>query len=343
MTKLRFLAQGFPARQFGLLRNIAARGKHPVAPAPFFHLYERTVSRLPGTVFDFGNCADRRSAVPGVAIYTSCAVIPARAKLVSMPEHPQLQITRPEEKELERKRGEHAVLETNLTERELQLASLRAETFSFERKYLAEVGLRYAELDDLKAKLAEKAAAANPDDTHLQDAARKARERSDETRSTAGPDDHREHKIFSPTPELKRLYRDVARRVHPDLTSDREDRARRQELMAEANHAYERGDEEGLARVFAAYECAPENVQGDGAGPELIRTIRRISQAKSRLVEIEAESDQLLRSDAHQLRLRFDESARQGRDLFADLAQSVEEKIARTRLELEQESAVTES
>src|SRR3984885_8986404 len=98
-----------------------------------------------------------------------------------------IQITRPEDRELEAKRGELAALEANLAERELQLASLRAELSSFERKYLAEVGLRYAELDELKAQVAEKAAAEQPGDPRLQEAARRARARAKATRSTAGP------------------------------------------------------------------------------------------------------------------------------------------------------------
>ena len=152
-----------------------------------------------------------------------------------------IQITRPEDRELETKRGELAALEANLAERELQLASLRAELSSFERKYLAEVGSRYAELDELKAQLAERLAAEHPGDLRLQESARQARARADETRTTAATDGEREHKIFSPTPELKRLYREVAKRIHPDLTSDDADRVKRQELMAEANRAYELG------------------------------------------------------------------------------------------------------
>src|SRR5271170_5429811 len=104
-----------------------------------------------------------------------------------MLQNSELQITRPEERELESKRGELGALETSLAEREVELASLHAELGSFERKYLAEIGLRYAELDELKAQLAEKAAAEHPEDPRLQEAARKARARAKATRSTAGP------------------------------------------------------------------------------------------------------------------------------------------------------------
>ena len=46
-------------------------------------------------------------------------------------------------------------------------------------------------------------------------------------------------------------------------------------------------------------------MQGEGAGAELIRVIRRISQARGRLAEIEAELQELLRSDLYQLKARW--------------------------------------
>jgi len=61
---------------------------------------------------------------------------------------------KPEERELARKVLEQTTLETELTERELRTANLRAELGAFERRYLHFVGSRYAELDDLKAQIA---------------------------------------------------------------------------------------------------------------------------------------------------------------------------------------------
>ena len=78
--------------------------------------------------------------------------------------------------------------------------------------------------------------------------------------------------------------------------------------MAEANEAYERGDEAQLAKILTEYEHSPEAVKGEGPGAELVRVIRRISQARSRLSEIEAELQQLLRSDLYQLKSRLDEA-----------------------------------
>lgn len=240
-------------------------------------------------------------------------------------------VVKPEEQELALKRDEHAAIETELAERELRGANLRAELGAFERQYLHHVGMLYAELDEWKARIAEQAAKAQPGSEKARKAAQEARARADETKASAGDGADEDPKAFSASPEMKKLYREVARRVHPDLTSDRTDRAKRQILMAEANAAYEQGDENKLKKMFQAYECSPESVTGEGAGAELVRVIRRISQARSRLAEIEAELQELLRSDLYQLKQRVDEAGQHGRDVLKELKRKVEEQIVQAK------------
>jgi hypothetical protein len=242
---------------------------------------------------------------------------------------------KPEEQELARKREEQALLEAELAERELRSANLRAELAAFERQYLHFVGSRYAELDELKAQIAERLAGEQPSNERAQKAARDARARADETKSVAGEKCVREPRAFESSPEMKRLYREVAKRVHPDLTSNREDREKRQQLMAEANEAYERGDEARLAKIFDEYECSPEAVQGEGAGAELIRVIRRVSQTRGRLAEIEAEAQEMLRSDLYRLKSRVDEAGAAGRDALKEMIAKVKEQIALAKRRLE--------
>jgi hypothetical protein len=241
---------------------------------------------------------------------------------------------KPEELELIRKRDEHKALENELAERELRAMNLRAELGAFERRYLHLVGLRYAELDEYKAQLAERLAAEQPQNERAQKAARDARGRANETKTGAGEKAEHEPRAFKASPEMKRIYRDVAKRIHPDLTSDREDRATRQLLMARANEAYERGDESGLSTILAEYDSSPEAFQGEGPGAELVRVIRRISQVRGRLAEIEAESQTLLRSDLYQLRVRAEEAAQDGRDVLQEMIAKADEQIAEAKRRL---------
>jgi hypothetical protein len=243
---------------------------------------------------------------------------------------------KPEERELARKQLEQERLEAELAECELRLASLRGELGALEQRYLKFVGLPYAELDELRAQIAERMAAEGPSNERLQRAAREARARANESRSVTSTKDAEEPKHFSPSPEIKRLYREVAKRIHPDLTADDADRARRQELMAEANKAYQRSDEKGLGKILEKYESSPESVQGDGAGAELIRVIRKLSQMKTRLGEIETEVQKLSNSDLYLLKLQNDGAHQQGRDLLAEMAEKVRKRIADSKNLLEE-------
>jgi hypothetical protein len=241
---------------------------------------------------------------------------------------------KPEEQELARKRDEQTYLEAELAERELRATNLRAELGAFERQYLHAVGMRYAELDECKAQLAERLAAEQPDNQRAQNTARDARSKADDTKLGAGEKSEQEPRTFKASPEMKKIFRDVAKRIHPDLTSDRDDRSTRQRLMAEANQAYERGDETALSKILDAYESSPEAFHGEGPGAELVRVIRRISQVRGRLAELEAESQALLRSDLYQLRQRVDEASQHGYDVLKEMTAKVDEQISEAKRRL---------
>ncbi|MFI5126175.1 MAG: J domain-containing protein [Candidatus Acidiferrales bacterium] len=242
---------------------------------------------------------------------------------------------KPEERELARKRAEQERMEAELAECELRLASIRGELGALERRYLKLVGLPYAELDELRAQVAERMAAEDPENERLQRAAREARLRADESRNAASVKESEETKHFSPTPELKRAYREVAKHIHPDLTTNDADRARRQELMAEANEAYQQGDEARLAKILDTYESSPETVEGEGPGAELIRVIRKLSLMKNRLGEIEIEAQKFFNSDLYLLKVQMEEAHEQGRDLLAEMAEKVRKRIADCKERLE--------
>lgn len=238
---------------------------------------------------------------------------------------------KPEEQELARKLREQAEIESDLADRELQCASLRAELGAFERQFLHFVGSRYAELDELKAQIAERIAHDQPENSNCQIAAREARARSNDSKSAAGEKSSTKPKAFQPSKDMKHLYREVARRIHPDLTSDANDHSKRQQLMTDANEAYERGDREQLAKILAEYEHRPEAVVGNDAGAELIRAIRKISRAKNRVAEIETGIQEFMRSDLYHLKVRVDQAEQYGRDMLKEMIEKVENQIAQAK------------
>src|SRR3989338_2157083 len=90
-------------------------------------------------------------------------------------------INSPEEEELEVKRDELANISELLAEKELELTTLKNSVSHFERRYLREVGIKYVELDEINAKIAEKIARQNPKDTVFQEESGIARETANNT------------------------------------------------------------------------------------------------------------------------------------------------------------------
>lgn len=248
-----------------------------------------------------------------------------------------------DESSFDRQAAELARLQAELAESELQLATLTAELSAFEVVYLRTIGLRYAELDGVEAEIAALLATRSPGDRSAGERAAAARERAEESEqaaqwATAGED---EVERFEPSEDLKRLYRRAAKRLHPDLADDDDDRARRQRFMAEANHAYAQGDEEGLRELLQDWESHAEAVAGDSPDLELRRVCRMIDQARRRLDAIAAELLTLERSDLCLLYRRLDRARRVGVDLLVEIGRGLDRQItsARRRLRALKEDA----
>ena len=212
----------------------------------------------------------------------------------------------PEQEELEKKKAELAALETELAEKELHLATFQAELNAFEKEYMRVIGVRYTELDRIEAQIEEYLALL--ESTH----------------------------DFKPSPELKKLYREVAKKIHPDLATDDVERQRRQDLMAEANIAYENGNIEKLKSILQEWENSPELVEGEEIVFELIRIIRQIAQSRDRLKAIQLEITALEQTELFQLKTKIIEADKVGQDLLADMANELDEQIDSATAKLEE-------
>jgi hypothetical protein len=232
----------------------------------------------------------------------------------------------PEEEELHRKREELASIRGTLAERELELADLRTRLKSFEGRYLRQVGVLYAELDDWDAKVAELEASLKPSEA-AQQQADQARNRAHDTHEATHGEASKAPDL-QPSADLKSLFREVAKRIHPDFAKDDADQQLRTRLMAQANEAYSRGDAEALQRILDEFGNSPESVQGEGTGAELVRIIRQIHQAKKNIAAIEQELANLRASEIAQLKHDAEAAQQKGRDLLAELATNVRKRIA---------------
>ena len=240
----------------------------------------------------------------------------------------------PEEEELAKKREELALLQADLADRELYLTNLQVEISAFDRRYRRQVGVLYAELDEWNAKIAELVA----EDERTEEAwsaATQARTQAAESHS-AVQSEAAEASDFTPSAELKSVYREVAKRVHPDLATDEADRRNRERFMKEANRAYEQGDVDEMRKILDEYESSPETVKGTGVAADLVRVIRQVKQIRSRLAQIELEIASLVDSDIAKLKAKAEAASAKGLDLLAEMAEDVKSRVdvARRRFEV---------
>lgn len=244
----------------------------------------------------------------------------------------------PEEQELDAKLAELALLQDQLADKELELATLQTTLQIFNGHYLRAVGTKYAELDSIEAEIAELLAARNPADNEQAQKATEARQKANETDAAV------EDALRTPTQgpksdTLRKLYREAAKKMHPDYADDASDRKLREGFMARVNEAYSQGNEQALRDVLDEWNNSPETVRGQGVQADLVRTIRRIAQLRKRLAEIEVRLSELMESELSQLYAKFGQAEKGGRDLLQELAESIDGKIKSAQERLQQLAA----
>jgi predicted nucleic acid-binding Zn-ribbon protein len=140
------------------------------------------------------------------------------------------------------------------------------------------------------------------------------------------PDDAREASI-------KTLFRALAKRFHPDLTTDQEEKHRRVETMAQVNEAYAARDLSAL-EALARQPDRPE-VPTPKTREEIMAELRaEVERLDGVIADLEQRLDQLAGTQAVQLKLEASLARRMGRDLLAELENELLAQIARLEAEL---------
>ena len=251
----------------------------------------------------------------------------------------------PGAEELVRRKAQLLVLSEELLGRERALDAYRAELHDFETRYRKTLGGRYARLDELADRLdaaRDEAAAGDPPERDPEDPADRY-----PGQGLPGGGQNWDWGEREPEPEprpmigevAKRLFRQLARIIHPDLAGDPAERERRTNLMVAANLAYEQGDVVALERLLDDWERSPEAVTGGGALAELERTVRRIAQVQARMDAIDEELAELDASAMGWLRRRTEKAAREGWDLLAHMVKELDRQILDAQVELERRAA----
>ncbi|MHC6627298.1 J domain-containing protein [Streptomyces globosus] len=194
--------------------------------------------------------------------------------------------------------------EQALIEFEIAVETFRVEVENFSRLHHQKLGPMYTRLDELDALIAEARAARTGDEEDLR-LAREARSLvmpmpgveelfhdwmdsdgiSDDAAAMLTDRPVRPPQRVRPTEEVRRLYRDLVRRAHPDLAQDDAERERRDAFIARVNAAYGRGEEQQLRELAAEWEAGPAaaRTQGYGESEELYARLEWLAQRKELL------------------------------------------------------------
>lgn len=137
--------------------------------------------------------------------------------------------------------------------------------------------------------------------------------------------------------EIKRLYRQLARRFHPDLASNEADRLSRTHKMTAINDAY-------AARSLVELVALAQGIDTIDTGrdrsaqteAQMIEALQaELKRCQRRRQDIERQLRHLHLRPSVDLSLEVKAAWRQGRDLLAEMVADVEQKIARKTVELD--------
>ncbi|WP_327289876.1 hypothetical protein [Streptomyces sp. NBC_01198] len=195
--------------------------------------------------------------------------------------------------------------EQALIEFEIAVETFRVEVENFSRLHHQRLGPMYARLDELDALVAEAVAAHSGERADI--------ERAWEARALVMPmpgveelfggllgsdgvrpvEDPNPPRRVRPGKEAQRLYRELARKAHPDLAQDEEEKERRSAFIARVNEAYAYADEEALRTLSAEWDAGPVPLADLPSEAEVLYArLEWLAERKENLSAIAAELDE---------------------------------------------------
>ena len=222
-------------------------------------------------------------------------------------------------------------LRDRLAEIEAEQAMLEAELAAFNADYMREVVTVLAELHELEARIAALVArrSGSPGDRR---AAREARARA--RRTTAAVKAIPKAPANLPTGDLKKLFREAAKRMHPDLAPDEDTRRHAEAFMKRLNQAFAAGDADAIADLVFQWESSPYATAPAPEGVQEARVARRVSALQAAVDRAQKRLDEVRASELAGMMERAMAAAASGTDLLAEWRASSEAALAAARLRL---------
>ena len=220
------------------------------------------------------------------------------------------------DRSLFRRRGLLRGLQRSLRKLEGEYARDVEKLRQFERRYRPAVGDRYDELERLRGTIS------------------RAWESLEKARAGGTECDSGEEDAGQTGPPLGRrggdarqLFLTLVRQIHPDLTSDADERSRRHEIMAEATLAYRDNDVRRLQWLLEHWQAENEPILGFGLGSMLSRTNRQIAWVRYRIREMQHSIGQLHASPIARIMEKHEHARTLGRNLILEMRQQIHEEL----------------
>lgn len=133
--------------------------------------------------------------------------------------------------------------------------------------------------------------------------------------------------------ELKSLFRKLAKRYHPDLVPEPAEKEKREKIMVEVNQAYADKDLKALMSLMDRPEHVSKPVE-KSRDEEVSDLYAEASRLDGVIQELEYQLSEYLNSQMMKLMLDVSMARNNGRDLLAEMAKELLEKIFRVESEI---------
>jgi hypothetical protein len=249
------------------------------------------------------------------------------------------------------------IWETRLSEKEkkvsdlsIQIQNLKIALNLFLGEYNSKVGVLYISLDKIKLRIKEYQSRINlakdkklsPNDlNNIEEEVKKSffQERSKvENLESETSDSSEEYDKNLETEKekyldrkslekLKKLYRKLALRFHPDRAKNIKERKEFEKIFPEINEAYQNGDLDTLKKYMKQAE-REEQIAKEPPEEKLARLKKDYEIILVIILKIQRELEDLKTSETYKLKKKIDQAKEKGRDLIQELATTINLKIS---------------
>ncbi|MGH2558733.1 MAG: J domain-containing protein [Thermomicrobiales bacterium] len=225
----------------------------------------------------------------------------------------------PEEREYARYLTEIETRKRRVADLQAELEALKVALGRFEAEYHARVGVLFVELDRVRLAIdeyerriawlqshpdgdpAEAESEIERDFRHRREEIHTEEEETRRYERAFQRDQERPKLAADAEEETKHLYRDLAKRYHPDLARTDAEKRQRETIMQRVNAAFQDRNLDALRGLFREAEVEDPAFEARSIGEKLVWAIREVARLDELITGLEVELAAMRGSDTHQL------------------------------------------